>query len=30
MSLATDLSLVFIVIGVLMLLVEVSQPGSFL
>jgi membrane protein implicated in regulation of membrane protease activity len=30
MSLATDLSLVFIVIGVLMLLVEISQPGSFL
>ena len=30
MSLATDLSLVFIVIGVLMLLLEVSQPGSFL
>lgn len=30
MSLATDLSLVFIVIGVLMLLVELSQPGSFL
>lgn len=30
MSLATDLSLVFIVIGVLMLLLEISQPGSFL
>ena len=30
MSLATDLSLVFIVIGVLMLLLELSQPGSFL
>ncbi len=30
MTLATDLSLVFIVIGVLMLLVEISQPGSFL
>lgn len=30
MSLATDMSLVFIVIGVLMLLLELSQPGSFL
>jgi len=30
MSLATELSLVFIVIGVLMLLLELSQPGSFL
>jgi membrane protein implicated in regulation of membrane protease activity len=30
MSLATDLSLALIVIGVLMLLVELSQPGSFL
>ena len=30
MSVATDLSLVFIVIGVLMLLAEISQPGSFL
>jgi len=30
MSLATDLSLAFIVIGVLMLLLEMSQPGSFL
>ncbi len=30
MSLATDLSLAFIVIGVLMLLLELSQPGSFL
>lgn len=30
MSLAIDLSLAFIVIGVLMLLVELSSPGSFL
>ncbi len=30
MTLATDLSLAFIVIGVLMLLVELSSPGSFL
>jgi len=30
MTLATDLSLAFIVIGVLMLLVELSSPGAFL
>ncbi|MDD1771763.1 MAG: NfeD family protein [Methanomassiliicoccales archaeon] len=30
MSLAIDLSLAFIIIGVIMLLVEVSSPGNFL
>jgi membrane protein implicated in regulation of membrane protease activity len=30
MSIATDLSLAFIVIGVLLLLVELSQPGFFI
>lgn len=30
MSLAFDLSLAFIIIGIVMLLVEVSSPGSFL